>query len=74
MSLKEIQIGDKAKVIKLNGGLMFKKRAEALGIRVGSMIEKRSAQFMNGPITIKVGNTNIALGVGMAEKIIVEVL
>jgi len=29
---------------------------------------------MNGPITIKVGNTNIALGVGMAEKIIVEVL
>ena len=73
MNLREIKIGERAKIIELVGGMMFKKRAEALGIRVGLMVEKKSAQFMNGPIIIKVGNTSIALGVGMAEKIIVEV-
>ncbi|MEA3500863.1 MAG: FeoA family protein [Candidatus Marinimicrobia bacterium] len=74
MNLKEIKIGKKVRIIKLAGGIMFKKRAEALGMRVGSLVEKRSAQFMNGPITIKIGNTDFALGIGMAEKIIVEEL
>ncbi len=74
MNLKEIKIGQKVKIIKLDGGLMFIKRAEELGIRIGLLVEKKSAQFMNGPITIKIGNTNIALGIGMAEKIIVEEL
>ncbi|MEA1986726.1 MAG: FeoA family protein [Candidatus Marinimicrobia bacterium] len=74
MSLKDIKIGDRAKIIKMNGGSMFIKKAESLGIRVGSIVVKKTAQMMNGPITIQVGNTNIALGVGMAEKVIVEVI
>ena len=59
-------------VAEIQGGLGFKSRLENLGIRQGVTITKVSAQFMRGPVTIRRGNTEIALGFGMARKIIVE--
>ncbi len=73
MNLKKVKIGSKCRVVELKGGTMFNKKAESLGIRVGSIIEKKTAQLMNGPITVQIGSTNIALGIGMAEKIIVDI-
>lgn len=60
------------KVTRIAGGYGIVKKAENLGIRVGTEIEKISSHRMRGPIIIKVGNTSVAIGYGMAKKIIVN--
>ncbi len=72
MSLAELREGTPAKVVALNGGIGFVGKLESLGIRIGIVIVKKSAQIMKGPINIQVGNTEVAMGFGMAQKIIVE--
>ena len=44
-----------------------------MGIRAGKKIRKVSAHFCRGPQTVEIDNFKIALGYGMAKKIIVEV-
>ena len=70
--LAQINQGEIVTVINIQGGYGLIKKLETLGIRPGVRITKISAQFMNGPITIQVGNSQVALGFGMAKKIVVE--
>ena len=37
-------------------------------------IKKVSGHFMRGPVTARVGNTEVAIGHGMARRVMVEVL
>lgn len=69
-TMKNMQFGI---VIVINGGGEMRKRLEALGIRVGSKIIKKSALIGFGPVIVSVGNTEIAIGHGMASRIFVEV-
>jgi ferrous iron transport protein A len=70
--LTQIKKGQAVKVVEINGGQQFQKKINAIGLRVGSQIVKLSAQFLNGPVTIKVGSTKLAIGHGMARKIFVD--
>ena len=69
-SMKNAQSGT---VILINGGGGMLGRLEALGIRAGARITKRSALIGRGPVIVAVGNTEIAIGYGMASRILVEV-
>ncbi len=60
-------------VAKISGGRGMVTRLEALGIRIGSKIKKKSALIGSGPVIVLVGNTEIAVGHRMASKILVEV-
>jgi ferrous iron transport protein A len=64
--------GERGVVYKILGGHGVTRRLEALGVRPGVLITKVSSQFMRGPITIQLGNTQIALGFGIAKKVIVK--
>ncbi|MDA3813412.1 MAG: FeoA family protein [Candidatus Cloacimonetes bacterium] len=64
--------GESAIIKDIVGGRQFINKAESLGIREGVQITKVSSQMMQGPITIKVGQTQIAIGRGMANRIIIE--
>ena len=44
-----------------------------MGITIVSEIKKVSQQFTNGPVVISYGNTRVAVGRGMAQRIMVEV-
>jgi Fe2+ transport system protein FeoA len=48
-------------------------RLHALGVRPGKRITKVSGMFMRGPITLQVGQSQLAIGYRMAGKILVEV-
>ena len=72
IKLTEMKEGDLASIYDINGGYKFHQRVETLGIRVGVKVKKLSSQVMRGPISIKIGNTRIAVGYGMAQKIIVK--
>ena len=68
--MKNLQSGI---VAAINGGGGMCSRLEALGIHIGSGIKKKNALFGCGPVIVSVGNTEIAVGHGMASRIIVEV-
>ncbi len=70
------QLGEKqtALVKQILGGHAVENKLEALGIRPGVSIVKISSHFWRGPITVMVGLAKVAIGHGMAEKIIVEAI
>lgn len=72
IALTQMSSGQNGVVVEILGGAGAARRLEAMGIRIGYRIRKISSQFMRGPITIKVGQVSLALGYGMAGKIMVK--
>ena len=70
--LTRMKPGEKGRVIDIRGGHGMLRRLEALGIRPGVAITKVSAQLMRGPVVVRVGNTQAAIGFGMARHVLVE--
>lgn len=70
--LTKLKKDTRAKVIEVAGGKQVALRLSTLGLRPGSHFLKVSSFALRGPVTIKVGSTTIALGHGMAEKVLVE--
>ena len=73
LSLVEMESGESGVVVSMGGGKAMRSRLEALGVRVGVELRKVSAQLLRGPVTVRVGGTQLAIGFGMAERIDVEV-
>lgn len=71
--LSAMKNGQSGKVVAINGGLAMRGRLEALGLRINSRITKKSGFFKSGPVIVSVGNTDVAIGYGMASRILVEV-
>ena len=72
MTLTNMEKGQRATVLQIKGGHGLVNRLNALGILPGKKITKVSAMLMKGPVTIEVDRAHIAIGFGMASKIIVE--
>ncbi len=73
MNLNQMTTGMSGEVLDIAGGHGLRRRLEALGIRPGSQVTKISSYFLRGPVTLRAGSTQIALGHGMANKIIIHV-
>lgn len=71
-SLVRMQAGQSGKVVEIQGGYGMVNRLSALGIRPGKRITKISAMLMRGPVTVQVDRAQVAVGFGMASRIIVE--
>ena len=65
--------GQKAKVVSLAGGHAFRQRVLGMGLRVGRDIEVIGGAGRGGPVVVAAGDTRLAVGQGMAEKIMVVV-
>lgn len=72
MSIIELQKGEKGKVVEILGGLRFRIKLDSLGIREGIVITKISESIARGPVVLQIGNSKVAIGFGMAKRIIVE--
>lgn len=71
IDVTQMRAQQSGKVVDIQGGAGLVRRLEAMGVRPGVSITKLSGQFMQGPIVIRVGSTQVALGFGMARKILV---
>lgn len=72
--LSTIGTGCRGTVAALTGGHAFHSRIVSMGLTVGSAIEViQRSSGLAGPTLIATGNTRLAVGHGMAEKIMVEV-
>ena len=72
--LTKLKAKQKAVVREILGGAEVSKRLGALGIRPGREITMISSHFWRGPVSVTAGKTKMAIGHGMAHKIMVEVL
>lgn len=70
LPLALINRGEKAKVEEINGGDNFSKKMMEMGFCKGMEIQIISNE--NGPLIIGLDGTRIALGRGMAQKIMVQ--
>ncbi len=69
-----LSMADKNKrweIVDIAGGRNIKQRLSALGLYPGSIIKMVTNDF-GGPLIIEVSNSKIAIGRGMAQKIIVN--
>ena len=71
-TLAGMQIGQSSVVVQIQGGHGLVNRLNSLGIRPGKRITKTSSMIMRGPVTIQVDRAQVAIGFGMARRIIVE--
>jgi ferrous iron transport protein A len=70
--LSRMEAGQSGLVVEVQGGQGMINRLSALGIRPGKRVTKVSSMFMRGPITVQVGNGRVAIGFGMAKRIVVN--
>ncbi|MFA5115223.1 MAG: FeoA family protein [Candidatus Omnitrophota bacterium] len=71
VSLVQMKEHQKGKVAEILGGGSLQHRMMSLGVYPGSNITKLSHFALRGPVTVKVGRTVLALGDGMASKVMV---
>ena len=72
ISLAGMNSGSKGTIVQIDGGHGLISRLNALGIRPNKKITKISSMMMRGPVTIDIDGTQVALGFGMAKRIIVQ--
>jgi ferrous iron transport protein A len=68
----EMIAGQVGAVESINGGHLLRSRLEALGFRAGKRIRKVSSAFMRGPSVFEVDGSSIAIGFGMANRILIK--
>ena len=73
-NLAEIPNGMRAKIVDIAGGIGLQRRLHAMGVRPGRAVTKCSGTFMRGPVVIRMEGTQVALGYGMARKVLVETI
>ena len=72
MTLARMRRGQRGTVVQIQGGRHLVNRLNALGIIPGKRITKISSMLMRGPVTIEVDRVQVAIGFGMANKVIVK--
>jgi len=72
MTLHQMNTGQTGTVVSILGGRRLMQRLEGLGIRPGKKVTKITSSPFRGPVTLRVDNTQVAVGFGMANRIVVQ--
>jgi Fe2+ transport system protein FeoA len=72
-SLEQLPVGATAKVVRLQGGFGFQQQVQDLGLRTGLVLRKVEHEGA-GPILIQFEAQTVAVGRGIAKRIIVDEL
>ncbi|MHC1605321.1 MAG: FeoA family protein [Candidatus Methanofastidiosia archaeon] len=70
--LTEIDVGKSVKIKSIEGGLGMRQRLCELGLYPEEKVTIKNSGILRGPIVLKVGEHQIAIGRGLANKILVE--
>lgn len=72
ITLAELTPGEEAEVVAVEGGAGFRARLRALGLVEGQRVRNVSRIGWGGPVILLVNRAQIAIGRGMARKILVR--
>ena len=74
VDLLSCEPGRPYRVVLVQGGAGFRLRLRNLGIIEGQTLTKTHTHPFRGPVLVQVGATQVALGRGMAARILLEPL
>ncbi|WP_297464532.1 FeoA family protein [Thermococcus sp.] len=69
--LSELQPGERGVVVDITGGSTLRSRLYAMGLAPGVVI-RVIERYSMGPVVIEAGGTRLAVGKGMASKVLVR--
>jgi ferrous iron transport protein A len=72
VSLAQMRSGQSGMILRIDGGHGIVNRLNTLGIITGKKITKISSMLMRGPVMIEIDRTQVALGFGMAKRILIQ--
>jgi Fe2+ transport system protein FeoA len=72
VNLVKLSSGKSARIVSIEGGSNLITKLQNLGLKEAMEIKKITGASGRGPVVVKSGRTQIAIGVGMASKIMVE--
>jgi len=72
LTLAQMRTGQTGTVVGVLGGPGLVRRLDGLGIRPGKKVTKLSSALFRGPVILRADNTQVAVGFGMARKIVIE--
>ena len=72
LSLTWMEAGQSGTIMQIQGGIGLVGRLAALGVRPGKRITKISSLFIRGPVIIEMDRAQLAIGFGMANRVIVK--
>jgi len=72
LTLDSVPNGREVRIVEIKGGWGIRQRLNQMGINTGDVIFVKRSGIMGGPILIRVHGTEVALGRGMAKKVIVS--
>jgi len=76
LSLIEAPLDKPLRIVQFLGGHGMRRKLMSLGIHVGDIIEVDSRSLFGGPVLIRslTNNTTVAIGRGIARKILVTLI
>ncbi len=74
VSLDQMKPGQSGIILSIDGGHGIVMRLNTMGIIPGKKITKISSQLMRGPVMIEIDRTRVALGFGMAKRILLQLI
>jgi ferrous iron transport protein A len=72
-SLNDLAPGEGGRVVSIEGGYRVQQRLRTLGLVEGAAVRKLSALAWGGPVVVEVSRTQVAVGRGLARRVLVEV-
>jgi len=72
LSLDLVEADQRVGVIRVAGGRGLRQRLNKMGIHSGSNLLVKRSGIIGGPILVHLQGVDVAIGRGMARKIIVE--
>jgi ferrous iron transport protein A len=73
-TLSDMRSGQIGVLVEIRGGHGMIRRLDALGLRLCKRVRKVSSMLMRGPTVVEVDGFQVAIGHGMASRIIVEIV
>ncbi|MFO7888956.1 MAG: FeoA domain-containing protein [bacterium] len=72
LTLDEVQMNQSVVVESIQGGFGARNRLNTMGIHKGDILTVKRSGIMKGPILVNVHGMDVALGRGMAGKVVVS--
>ncbi len=74
ITLDSIQPGQKARVVEVMGGWGLRQKLNELGIYPNQIVSVSNSSIWRGPLLVRIDSNEVALGRGVARKVVVEVI
>jgi len=72
MQLTSLRKGDAAVILRIEGGSQARQRLMDMGLTEGTKVVVRKCAPFRGPVEVAVRGSTLAIGHGLASKIVVE--